>query len=93
MIRPIITLVLLFGMVFFGYQLYVLYYQKTELDNDLLKSGLEMASLTDENDRLRSDIDYFQNEENLARELQSRFNYAKPGERMIIVVPKKENND
>ncbi|NCO15467.1 hypothetical protein GW816_00990 [Candidatus Wolfebacteria bacterium] len=54
-------------------------------DSDNLNSRLQ--ALLKENADLQSDIEYFSHPENLEKELKSRFNYKKPGEKMMIIVP------
>jgi len=56
---------------------------KANLDN--LNSRLQ--ALLKENADLGSEIEYFSHPENLEKELKARFNYKKPGEEMMIVVP------
>jgi len=56
---------------------------KTNLDN--LNSRLQ--TLSKENVDLQSEIEYFSRPENLEKELKSRFNYKKTGEKMMIIVP------
>ena len=43
-----------------------------------------------ENFELQADLEYYARPENLEKELRSRFNYKKPGEKLIIIVPPKE---
>ncbi len=45
-----------------------------------------MKAKTDEAD-FQTDVQYLANPVNLEKELRSRFNYKKPGETMIIIVP------
>jgi cell division protein FtsB len=56
---------------------------KTSLDN--LNSRFE--ALSKENTDLQSEIEYFSHPENLEKELRLRFNYKKPDEKMMIIVP------
>ena len=58
---------------------------RLKTDSDNLNSRLQ--ALSKENAGLQSDIEYFSRPENLEKELKSRFNYKKPGEKMIIIVP------
>jgi len=44
-------------------------------------------ALKKENAELLSQIDYYQDPENLLKELKSQFNYKESGEQLIIVVP------
>ncbi|OIO64916.1 hypothetical protein COW77_00050 [Candidatus Wolfebacteria bacterium CG18_big_fil_WC_8_21_14_2_50_39_7] len=58
---------------------------RLKTDSDNLNSRLQ--ALLKENADLQSDIEYFSHPENLEKELKSRFNYKKPGEKMMIIVP------
>lgn len=58
---------------------------RLKIDSDNLNSRLQ--ALSKENADLQSDIEYFSRPENLEKELKSRFNYKKPGEKMMIIVP------
>ena len=58
---------------------------RLKTDSDNLSSRLQ--ALSKENADLQSDIEYFSRPENLEKELKSRFNYKKPGEKMMIIVP------
>jgi cell division protein FtsB len=40
-----------------------------------------------EEQNLSAEMDYLTNPVNLEKELRARFNYAKPGETMVIIVP------
>ena len=46
-----------------------------------------LAVLLKENSDIQSEIKYFSHQENLEKELKQRFNYKKPGEKMIIITP------
>jgi cell division protein FtsB len=41
--------------------------------------------------RLKADIEYFSNPENIEKELRSKFNYKNPGEKLIIGVLQKDS--
>ena len=84
-----IYLVLLVSIAAVGFNLYRLYNQKIALEKDLNKVSEQLQPLDGENRELTAEIDYFQNPDNLEKELRSRFNYAAPGETMVIIIPKK----
>lgn len=79
-------LTLVLGMA--GFQLYRLYNQKNELTAKLDSIEAEINKLTSENQDLQADILYFSDPENLAKDLKSKFDYKRPGEKLIIIVPK-----
>ena len=39
---------------------------------------------------MKADLEYLKIPENLEKELRSRFNYKKPGEKLIIIVPSRQ---
>jgi hypothetical protein len=47
----------------------------------------KLTAIVSENEALRKDIAYYGIPENLDKFLRERFNYRKPSEKMIIVVP------
>lgn len=48
------------------------------------------AILEKENGELNEQLKYLANPENLLKEVKSRFNYRREGEKLIIIVPKTE---
>ena len=61
------------------------YSQNDDLKESLDKLTAEVGALQFENTKLQDDILYFQNPENLAKELKSRFDYKRPGETLIKI--------
>lgn len=90
MILPLFIGILVFVL---GTQIYRLYSQWTELEHRLLKVSKEADALETENDKLTSDLEYFGDVRNLVKELKTLFNYKNPGEKLIIVIPKKETQE
>lgn len=67
-----------------------IYFIFKELSQSKEKFGVLKAkadSLIAENAEIKSEIEYFSRPENLEKELRAKFNYKKPEEKMIIVVP------
>ncbi len=85
--RFFIALFLLIVMAFIGLQSYNLYQQQADLT--IKKSELEgqATALMLENKKFDSDIDYFKNDINLTKELQSKAGYRKPDEKMFMLLP------
>jgi len=54
--------------------------QLADVQTNLTKAKTQETSLQEENQ-------YLSNPENLEKELRARFNYKKPGETMVIIVP------
>ncbi len=89
MARYIIIVVILVLIGFTGYQGYKLYSQKITLEKKLAKINNQLDGIYEENRKLAADLEYFKRPENLAKELRSRFNYVSPGEKLLIIVPKR----
>ncbi len=70
-----------------GFQLVRLYAEKSDLHRRLGELNETIDTLTTENTKLEGDVEYFGNDENLEKELKSKFNYVEPGEKLMIIVP------
>ena len=81
-------MLLVFSALF--WQLFQLYRQNKNFEDNLSKISQKAQVLTKENANLMADAEYFSNPENLAKEIRSRFNYKKPGEKLIIGVSPRE---
>lgn len=68
-------------------QIFLIVKERNKLRTDLDNSNSRLQALLKENADLQLDIEYFSHPENLEKELKSKFNYKKPDEKMIIVVP------
>lgn len=85
--KIIIALLLIMLGIGIGVQVYFLASERNVLLADLKETTDKESSLEKENTMLRAEIEYFSKPENLEKEFRARFNYKKPGEEMIIVVP------
>lgn len=63
-------------------------YKKEAEEAENLKA--EVLNLREENEKTRTDIEYYSDPYNLEKELKSKYNYKREGEKMMIVVPKDE---
>ena len=70
-------------------QLYHLQVKRSELQAEYDKITKKAADLLKENFDLQADIQYYKDPSNLEKEARSQLNYAKPGEKLIIIVSKK----
>ncbi len=70
-------------------QLYKLQMKKSVLEAGFYKTQNQVQALVSENVRLEEEINYLKDPENLSREAKAQLNYVEPGEKLIIVVPKK----
>ena len=82
-----LAVILFIVLVFIGVQVYFLFAQERGLSHDLADIQTQLTkSQADETD-LQSEVQYLANPLNLEKELRARFNYKKPGETMIVIVP------
>jgi cell division protein FtsB len=88
-VNRLFSLILLVILGALSFQLYRLYDQRRALSGDLNKTNLELGALSKENSLLEADMEYFKSPENLAKELKSKFDYKRPGEKLMIIVPKR----
>lgn len=66
-------------------QLYHLYRNNAALETKLNDANLKSETLANEAEQLKADISYFSDPENLAKELKAKFDYKKPGEKLIKI--------
>jgi Septum formation initiator len=74
-------------LVFIGVRVYGFFAQEETLNKDLadIETQLTKAQTTETN--LQLEVQYLANPLNLEKELRAQFNYKKPGETMLIIVP------
>ena len=80
-------LLLILGLLLF--QLYRFYGQRRQLSKNLNKTEEALGGLTEDNRKLQADLEYYLDQENLAKEAKSKFDYKRPGEKMMIVIPQR----
>ncbi len=66
-------------------QLFHIITSDNRLNNNLDKAQAEAQLLKLENGQLQEDIDYFSKPENLTKEFKAKFDYKKPGEKLIKI--------
>ncbi len=76
--------------LFLGYQVYTLYAERKVVRAEASQVQQKLTTLEDDQAKLKDDVGYFSDIRNLAKELKSLFNYKRPGEHMMIIVPKKD---
>lgn len=79
-IAGFVLLIAFFGVQFFNFQK-----QEDLLHVRITEAEAHADALETENEQLTADIDYFSHPANLVKELKSKFNYKRVGERLIIV--------
>lgn len=68
-------------------QTFKLFAKERDMGKQLQISNEKMQSLSKENEDLQAQIDYVSRNENLEKELRAKFNYKKPGEKVMIITP------
>jgi len=68
-------------------QIYFTFKERNQLKNKLQTLTAKAHALDEENNEIKLEIKYFQLPENFQKELRSKLNYKKPGEKMIIITP------
>jgi cell division protein FtsB len=61
--------------------------QRQQLKEELATEQLKIDELEGKRQQLISEINYFENNQNLEKEFKSRFNYRQPDEKLYILVP------
>ncbi len=85
--RLAIVFLLILILAGFSVELYLMVKERSQLVEKIGGLNNRLEALVKENINLRSEIEYFSHPENLEKELRSRFNYKKPDEKMLIIVP------
>jgi cell division protein FtsL len=68
-------------------ELYFLIKERNQLRANLDNLNRRLQAFLKENTDIQSEIEYFSHPENLEKELKAKFNYKKPNEKMMIIVP------
>ena len=85
--KMIAIVLLSLAIIFLGVKIYGFWRQEQDLNAQLSEiQGRLMKAQTNEKN-LEEDTQYLANPANLEKELRSRFNYKKPAETMIVIVP------
>ena len=66
-------------------QIYFTFKERNQLKSKLQTLTAEAQILNKENSEIESEIEYFKQPENFEKELRSKLNYRKPGEKMFII--------
>lgn len=74
-------------LVFLWVQLYSMMRETARLRAETEELSRQQEALVRENTEIERQEGYYTHSENVEKFLRSRFNYKKPGEQMIIVVP------
>jgi len=70
-----------------GARAYSFFAEERSLSADLADIATRLAKAKSDDAALEDEAQYLANPLNLEKELRARFNYKKPGETMIIIIP------
>lgn len=79
-------------LVILGFQIYIFWGKEKRINTEFLELKKKMEAALIEKENLKNELDYLSNPANLEKELKGRFNYRRPQENMIIIVPPDENS-
>lgn len=74
-------------LIVIGVQVFSFVRQEWSLGSELADVQANLTKAQAEETSLQEENQYLSNPENLEKELRARFNYKKPGETMVIIVP------
>lgn len=82
--------IIIFLALSLGFMTWSLYKEHRDFRASVSELRESKTALENENGELRSRVEYYQIPENLLKEARARFNFTKPGEKLLIVIPKEE---
>ena len=74
-------------LILIGWKVVSFWFQEQSLNAQFSQVQTQLTKAQSEEADLQLETQYLANPENLEKELRARFNYKKPGETMIIIVP------
>lgn len=87
------AIVLFIVVVLIGFQIVSFLGQEHALNQNLSDDATKLAAAQTQEADLQQETQYLSNPANLEKELRSQFNYKKPGETMIIIVPNQTSSE
>ncbi len=90
--RLTLIFVALVAFGFFIFQIPSLWINQRNLSEEFKESQMKLNEAKESATELKNELEYLSNPLNLEKELRSRFNLKKPGEKTIIIVPKNETS-
>jgi len=85
--KPAAIVVLSVFLILIGVQVYSFVQQEWSLGSELADVRQNLTKSQAQEGALQEENQYLSNPNNLEKELRARFNYKKPGETMVIIVP------
>ena len=74
-------------LIVLGVQVFYFVRQEWQLSGQLADVQANLVKAQTQETTLQNETQYLSNPANLEKELRARFNYKKPGETMVIIVP------
>ena len=74
-------------LVFLGARVFLFWQEELQLGQTLSDTEARLQKAEADEANLSAEVQYLEDPANLEKELRSQFNYKKPGETMIIIVP------
>ena len=71
-----------------GRQIYSFLGRQGELKAEFAEVEAKLDRAKADQEKFQAELDYYLNPVNLEKELRARFNYRRPGEKLIIIVPR-----
>ena len=85
--KIVIAIILIIILIAVIIEIYFIFSENKISKLDLAELSKKLETFQQENERLKAEIQYFSIPENLEKELRTKFNYRKPNEKMMIIVP------
>lgn len=85
--KLVIIIILSVILIAISVQAYFILKERNQLKIKLDNLNNRFNVLLKDNTDIKSEIEYFSNLENLEKELKQRFNYKKPDEKIMIIIP------
>jgi cell division protein FtsB len=82
-----VSTVLVLALAFVGTQIFFSIKEEHSLAASYASLSVELNAAKTDEESLSSEVNYLADPVNLEKELRARFNYAKPGETMVIIIP------
>lgn len=73
--------------IFVGNRIWTFFVEEKQLSSDLSDIQTRLTQAKSDEASLEANAQYLADPVNLEKELRARFNYKKPGETMIVIVP------
>ena len=74
-------------LVFIGIRAFSFWAEERDLRQSVNDVNTRLMAAKNDAANLQAETEYLSNPANLEKELRAEFNYAKPGEKMIVIVP------